>query len=831
MIGFKDSNCLPSIMIKYCLLLSALFFFYYKGNAQQIMGYVKDIHAQPVSGASISLQHKAITSKVNRTITNGSGFYQFLNIDSGEYIVKVSFSGFEDVLSPSVIVNNQPVQVVDLIIVNKILQLDSLAVQAYLPAIDLTGNKTVLHIDRSINTIGSDVLTILQNAPEVTIDNEGSISIAGKSGVQVYVDGKPVPLAGTDLKDYLHSLQSTQIEIIEIMKNPPVQFEAEGNAGIINIKLKKFKQWGTNGSISADYGIATYPKYNAGVTLNNRSAYTNLFASLHLADNKTLGIADMNRIISDSGFLQKTSLITNHSNYRYKVGADFFINRFHTLGVKVDGSNADLELISKNNTDISYLLPSSHIVRLLKAINTNKSSRSNINSNINYQFIDSTGNELNVDIDYGKYKNKGNQVQPNVFFDPTGLIELSHTEYQIEAPTEIDIYSLKLGLERNLKGGRIAFGVKWANVKTKNDFRRFDVLDSDFKLDSLRSNLFQYKEKIHAAYVNYSRSISNFIIQTGIRLEETQYTGRSVGFEWNGNMMAPYDSMYRGTYLDIFPSISLTYKITPLNLFDISYSRRIDRPNYQDLNPIEYKLDEYTYVKGNPKLQPQYTNTISLKHSYKYKLVTTLSYSRVRNFFSMLVDTTEKSKAFLSKRNLASQNIINLSFSYPISIKDYEAFLSLNSFYSRYKANFGEGRGINLETFSVTIQSQQTYKFSPTITGEISAWYVAPAISQGTFKSKGYGAVNIGVQKSMFNSRGKLKLLVNDVFYTMRWAGTSSFAGQTSIGYGKVESRLFKMSFTYRFGKGLIKQIKQNKDESDEEMKRAESQEGSQIGG
>ena len=215
-------------------------------------------------------------------------------------------------------------------------------------------------------------------------------------------------------------------------------------------------------------------------------------------------------------------------------------------------------------------------------------------------------------------------------------------------------------------------------------------------LDTLRSNNFNYKENINAAYINYNRQFKGIMIQAGVRVENTNSEGISNGNRWNGNDYVPYDSVFKRNYTDFFPSAAITFNKNPKNQWGLSYSRRIDRPAYQDLNPFEFKLDEYTYQKGNTQLTPQYTNSVSLTNTLGYKLTTRLTYSHVNDVFSQIIDTADKSKTFITKKNLATQDMASLNISMPWQKKWYSVFANVNSYYSHYKADFGTGRTIDL---------------------------------------------------------------------------------------------------------------------------------------
>ncbi len=642
--------------------------------------------------------------------------------------------------------------------------------------------------------------------------------------MQVYIDGKPSPLSGADLAAYLKSLPSSQIEAIELITNPSAKYEAEGNAGIINIRLKKNKAFGTNGSVNLGYNIGTYPRYNAGFALNHRNKKVNIYGNYNYNYNKNDGFINIYRIQLDTIFDQHSSMIYKNSSHNFKAGVDYSVNKFSTIGVMVSGNLSDPKTSNQSNTLITYQ-PTDSLNKILRADNSSVGKRDNINANLNYHFADTSGHELNVDADYGYYNIKTNQYQPNYYYDPSGTVLQSQYVYNMIAPTKIDIYSAKVDYEQNFMKGRLGYGGKISYVKTTNDFERYNVYPNDKLLDTLRSNNFNYKENINAAYVNYNRQFKGVMIQAGLRVENTNSEGVSNGYNWDGSYVA-YDSTFKRNYTDLFPSAAVTLNKNPKNQWSLAYSRRIDRPAYQDLNPFEFKLDEYTYQKGNTQLTPQYTNSVSLTNTLWYRLTTKLSYSHVNDVFSQIIDTADKSKTYITKKNLADQDLVSLNISMPYQYKWYSVFANVNSYYSHYKANFGEGRTIDLDVYAVNVYAQQTFKVAKATTIEVSGFYSTPSIWQGTFKTAAIWSVDGGVQQTLFKGKATAKASVSDIFQTLRWSGTSNFAGQYLKVNGGNDSRQLRLSFVYRFGSTQVKSTRQRKTGAEDESQRVGSQGG-----
>ena len=802
-------------------------------QAQQITGIVRDQQGKEMDKSTVSLLRAKDSSVLKLAVTNSSGRFSF-SADPGKYLVSVTHVGFSPSFSPVIeVAGSGEVNTPDLVLIKTSGELKGVTVTAQRPLVEVRADKMIVNVEGTINATGNDALELLRKSPGVMVDKDDNLSLSGKNGVQVYVDGKPSPLSGTDLSNYLKSLQSAQVEAIEIITNPSAKYEAAGNAGIINIKLKKNKSFGTNGSVSAGYNQGILPKYNAGLSLNHRNKYINIFGNYNYNhSNNAMGM-NLRKEQFDTLFTQENKMGFTNRSHGFKAGLDYFINAKSTIGAIVNGNLAENVFKSSGPMYITYM-PTNTLNRILQASANNQMERDNVNANLNYRYAVTGGTEINIDADYGFFDIRSNQFQPNIYYDATGINEISRAIYNMIAPTDIHLYSLKTDYERNFKGGRLGIGGKVGFVNTENDFQRFNIYGNAKVMDTLKSNRFDYDENINALYVNYNKAFKGGMFQLGLRAENTHSKGRSTGFQQVGvpgnYINVPYDSTFDRQYTDFFPSAALTFNKNPMSMWNLTYSRRIDRPAYQDLNPFEFKLNEYTFMKGNTDLRPQYTNSFGITHTYKYKLNTTVNYSHVKDMFAQLPDTTEKTKSFLTKKNLATQDIVSLNISYPFQKKWYSFFANLNSYYSHYIADYGGGdRKIDQGVFALTYYMQNSAKFAKTWTAELSGFFSSPTLWQGVFKSKSMYGIDAGLQKQLFENKATIKFAVSDIFKTMKWSGETNFAGAYSKANGFWDSRVFKLNFTYRFGSSQVKGARQRNTGIEDESKRA-NQQGAQGG-
>jgi len=649
------------------------------------------------------------------------------------------------------------------------------------------------------------------------LDKDDNITLAGKTGVQVYIDGRVTPLSAQELAHYLKSLQSKKIEAIEIITNPSAKYDAAGNAGIINIRMVKNKSFGTNATINAGWNIGETAKYNAGASLNYRDKHINIFSSYNYNYAPYRQNLEVKRTVLDSLFNQSGTFRDLRRSHNYKAGVDYLINKKNTIGILVNGVYSTPQSSTYSRTIISSM-KSKIEDRLLIADNDNTMTRYNVNVNLNYSYYSPNGTSLVVNADRGSYHNNSNQYQRNYYFDPLQQASKGIVIYHMLSPAHIRIHSIKSDFEKNCMKGKIGMGIKSASVKTDNIFERYDVTGSREFIDTERSNHFLYKERINALYVNYNRQYKTFMIQAGIRAENTFSEGLTHDLPSTGR-----SSSFSRSYTNLFPTAAITFNKNPKKQWGFTYGRRIDRPAYQDLNPFEFKLDEYTFMKGNINLRPQYTNSFGITHSYKMKLNIAANYSHVKDMFAQVIDTVENSKAFFSKKNLATQDIISLNVSYPFQYKAYSLFTNVSTNYSKYRADYGAGRSINLKAFAFNLFVQNSLKFRKTWTAELNGFYNAPTVYMGSFKGRSIYNVDAGLSKQILKNKATIKASVSDVFRSLQYRFTSNFAGQEMNIRMRGESRQFKLMFTYRFGNNSVKPARQRTTGAEEELKRTQS--------
>jgi iron complex outermembrane receptor protein len=785
-------------------------------QAQGISGIVRDNQGKLLAGASVALQKAADSALIKLSLSDDNGQYNFSSIPPGDYFITVSHVSFL-LRSSSVFTvtagGSSRIPAIELTRASRDLQ--QAQVTAIRPLVEVRPDRIILNVEHSINAVGDDAMGLLRKAPGITVDNTNSISLSGKNGVQVYVDGRPTYLSGNSLAQYLGALPSSSIESIEIISNPSSRYEAAGSAGIINIRLKKDKSLGTNVTAGAGYNLGSYSRYNANLGFNHRDQHLNLFGDYTYFNGTKLEHTIYNRTLPDTLLLQQTAFVIPVVSQTFHLGLDYFLDKHNTIGILIGGSLTTDSFRSNSNTLIIYS-PANTTDRLLIADSRSSELQDDYNFNLNYRYAGTGGRELDLNADYALYRLRENQLQPNNYFDSTGRHFLYGDSYDFLAPTNIDIYSVKADYATNWLSGRLGLGFKVSYITSANNFHLYDLGNQGWVVDSLSSDNFNYKENINAAYVNYSRSFKGGVtLQAGLRAENTNGSGNSAGWQKITADYSPYDSTLPRHYTDLFPSASLTWK-----QWTFSYSRRIDRPNYQDLNPFIFRIDDYTFSEGNTRLRPQYANNLSLTWSYKYALSATLNYSHISDLFTTVPDTTDRSRTVTTDVNLTSQDIVGANVSYSFQYKWYSAFLNINGFYALYRADFGAGKNIDLNVFNTTITSQHSIQLGKGWSANVTQYYTSRNIWAGTLRARPIWSLEAGLQKTLLNGRATVKASVSDIFYTLRWAVTSDYSGQSLYSSGSNDTRQLKLNFTYHFGNIQVKAARQHQTGAEDESKR-----------
>ena len=769
----------------------------------QVKGQLRDAEDFPVLFANVAMYADSNLIKVETT--DEAGVFRMQNVAEGEYRLVASYLGAPD-LEEVVTVTNQPLDLGVLRMAPAAVELAEATVVAKRALVEIKPDRTVFNVQGTINAIGDNGLDLLRKAPGVTIDNNENINILSRSGVIVYVDGKRLPLRGDELSAYLRSLTAVQIDRIDIITNPGAKYEAEGNAGIIDIRLVKNENEGTNGTASYTIEQGIYNRMNGSVNGNYRRGKLNAFGQLGYVEGKNLVGRDFTVRQNGIETVEKVRNTTFWRNVNYRFGADFSLTEKHTLGFLFNGHTQDGTQDGTNEISIAQI--GEPVDSILQAGQTSDEGSEPSTYNLNYRYEVGNDHSLNIDVDYGQFRNTALRNQPNRYVTSDRTVVLSTIINNFDTPQDINIYTFKADYERPLAGGSFSTGVRLSRVNTNNSFLFFDVLGGQEVRNDDRSNRFAYSENVYAGYLNYAGQLNDrFSYSAGLRLEATDATGDLTAF--NGQDAPPVEQ----EYVSLFPTVGLTYALNQEmgNALSLNYGRRINRPNYNVLNPFRNQLSQLSFELGNPNLQPEIVDNVELGYTLASRYNFKFAYSHTSNQITRLVgpDPIDPRAGFVSWDNLASQDIFSFSASLPVTVtKWWNAFFNVNTSHISNQADYGDDGIIDLQVYTYNAFSQHTFTLPYALIAELSGSYSGPGLWGGVFEIEPFYAVNVGFQRRFLGDQLNIKLSFNDIFRTLPWEGSSEFNGQVLRGTGFWDSRDITLVLSYSFGNQRVKSRK-----------------------
>ncbi len=776
-----------------------------------------------VEAATAELLKSSDSSLVKTALSDKAGLVVFENINAGSYLLRVSLVGYATQYSPLFTVTESQAGVAlpaITLTAKAATQLQGVTVTAKKPFIQKLNDRLVVNVEGSIVSTGSTAMDVLERSPGITIDQNDNISLRGKSGVIIMVDGKVTPMSGTDLANYLKGMPSGTIERIDIITNPSAKYDAAGNSGIIDIHLKKDQRFGANGTFTAGFGQGVYPKANTGATFNYRNKKINFFGNYNYAyreqyNNLVLRRDFFNNGKFSSAYDQDNNIKLPFQTHAARIGADFFPSKKNIIGVVVNSNffhvnrtnNNSSIVIGEENTPVSSFVTSAW----------GKERFNNTVGNINFKHtFDSTGKELTADADYGVFTSNGLSNNHTNYYHLNGNKERPDYILNGDQTGKLTIKSAKADYTNPLKhSAKLEAGLKWSFVSSDNDALFYDYSSGTAKYDSGKSNHFLYQENNNAAYVNYSKEFKKFNLQLGLRGEQTNYKGRQAV----GNVS--FDS----SYLKLFPSMFFNYKLKENQTIGVSVSRRIDRPSYNQLNPFLFLLDVSTYSTGNPYLKPQFTWSYELSYTLK-QLNIAANYSHtiddITNVVSpdLALSSGQNKVTVQSPRNLSTHDHYGFTVAAPVKIASWWNMINNGNVYYNYYNAFLANTALNKGGVAWDMSSNNTFTFKKGWTSELNFNYNSKALYD-FFTAAPRWQLSAGVQKSILQNKGTLRLNVTDIFLTNLGKGVIQYTDYYEQWHANRDSRVATLTFTYRFGNNKVAAARRRTTASEEETRRA----------
>jgi len=776
----------------------------------KITGVIKN-EGKPIEAATVSLLAAKDSSVIKIELTDKNGQFELVSPAHGDFLLQISAIGFEKKYTPLFTISSAKASTNTgtTSMVRESKEMKAVVITAQKPLIEQKVDKLVVNVDASPTNAGATAMEVLEKSPGITVDNDGNISLKGKAGIVVMMDGKPTYLAAADLANLLKNTPASAIDQIEIMTNPSSKYDAAGNAGIINIKTKKSLKSGLNGSVTLGAGVGFFQKGDAvylqprtqnSINLNYRKNKINLFANYNPNYNERRNELNLKRnFYNADGSLNSsadlnTTFTGNSKNHNFKLGADYYINSKNVVGVVFTGFGFFGNFLPVTVSNIYN--PDGSLQSGLYSTSSNQPVFRNYTGNVNYKHtFDSSGCEISVDIDYVKYNNVNNMLLRTDAQDNLGNKTGNPVLLKGYLPSLIDIYSFKSDYVHPLSGNaKIEAGVKTNFVKNNNVVDYMRLSDETWVEDS-RSNHFIYEENINAAYVNVNKKFNDkWSAQAGLRAENTNTKGQQV----------TNDSSFTRHYTNLFPSAFLSYTLNKNNQLTLSYSRRLSRPNYENLNPFTYFLDSLTYRKGNPYLLPQFTQNFELSNAFKGKYIATLNFSRTTDVISEIIrQETDKKITYATTENISTFRNIGLSVTAPIKWAPwFSTNLFLNVYNNHYEGVYNTDV-IDLSYTAYMINITNSFTIAKGFSAELSGFYRSKTVDQLIVMDPMY-QMSIGLQKSMLKDKATVRLNFRDPFGWQKFGGHTRYGDVDVNIANRWDSRQAFASLTYRFGKNTI---------------------------
>ncbi|WP_353333343.1 outer membrane beta-barrel protein [Bacteroides sedimenti] len=767
----------------------------------------------PLEGAQVILLAQKDSSFVKGTASDNNGDFVFRQIAPGRYFVQISMLGYKKEFRNTVVEDGKSVVLSPVYMEVEAQNLKAIVVTAKRPSIEIMADKTVVNIESYTLSSGNSALSVMQSLPGVIVGNDGSFSLNGKAGTKILIDGKTYYLGGTELINYLKSTPASALDKVELITNPSAKYEASGNSGIINIRTKKSKMMGFNMTLNSSFEQGDYGRFNNNVSFNHRNGKINIFGMYgyytghDFVDLKV--IRKMNSSFSPSytTFDQNSFRKRADDNQYFKAGIQYYLSDMTTFELSVNGYSAKR---SENGTINSAFYKS--VLKndsTLNSFTRNYEHRNNFSSSLNMLHkFNNNGKELSFSLDYLRYSLDEDQMHNDKFAGQNGLIRDKYLKGLNNGI--INMYSGMVDVTYPVSE-KLSFdaGFKSALVDIDNASAYQNKAETNWAPDYKLSCNFLYRENINAAYISAKYSFKKLRLEAGIRLENTNVKGHKLANRLQN------DSLFTQSYINIFPTVMLGYSINSMNSFNFSYGRRINRPNYKDLNPFTYIFDDYTYELGNTALKPQLSDNFNISYILKNNYNFGLFYSTTQNVIvkSYIIDGN-KDRVYVMPTNMASYKSYGLRVGVgDISFVNFlHSAINANLVRNNYNWDLNDFCNKNRKT-TFMFSMNNSIILPKDWTASISGFY-NDKMAYGQMIVSSMWRLSAGIQKKFLNGNATLGIYLNDIFNSYREKGSGTFNGTWASSTDKTDRCLIGISFSYRFKKGYMSKEYKRKSES-----------------
>jgi outer membrane receptor protein involved in Fe transport len=767
-----------------------------------LTGKVKNIDGQPLDAATITL--KQGDKQIALAFADLGNFYMNFP-DAGTYRITASLVGYKP-LDMEVAL---PKETILLVLHPEDQQLEEVQVTFKQPLIQRKIDRVTFNVDQSILASGGTAWEALSKAPGVQVTSSNEVT-ANRKNVKVYLDGRPLSLSGDELSAYLQGLPSDLVSQIEVFSNPPAKFEAAG-ASVINIITRKAKQEGLNLTLNGAFTQGNYSNYNSNATFNYRNNKLNVYGSDGFIHRQTFQDHNVTIDFGNAIWKDVNRSITTSDNHAYRLGADYQLSNNQVLGFLINGSNRNSDTRGHTDTraETTQMRLDSTLISDNSSTGTNNQFAYNVNYNLN---LDSGKRILNIDLDYSPYQSSSEAYADNRSFLPDGQQTTNLFHIYTPSTQHIDIYSAKADYSDKLFGKfDVSSGLKYSRTKSQNTFMYFNREPANLVLVPENGNRFIYRENIMAAYTSLSGTFGKLSMQVGLRGEYTRTSGLSITL----------DELNERNYFKLFPTAFLQYKIDEHNELLLNYAYRIERPEYNRLNPAKRYASPYNIYVGNPALQPSFVQNIELGYSYNKRYHVRASYTLKRDLFTNInIQDNETKIYFGTQANLGLSRSTSLQLSADFTPAAWwDINVLAEGYWQQEKSPYlSSSYDFNIISYYGTIKQSFTIVKKRALKAELSGTFTGPGL-QGIYRANHNSAIDAGIKMNVLQGMGTLRLVANDVFNTYTNYISIDYLDQRSSFFHHNESRSVTLSLSYRLGKN-VSASRNRTTASEEERKR-----------
>lgn len=755
-----------------------------------VSGHILNESNKAVSYANIILLKASDSTAISGTTSNDLGKFKISNLNQDNYLIEISFIGFKKISKAFSLESDMDLG--NIVLEEEAQSLSEVEVLSKKPTLKRENNRLIFNVESTSLTEGS-VWNILKSTPGILMIND-EISVRNASNIIYLINDKRVYLSGEEIQQLLSGTNASSVQSVEVITNPPAKYDAEGGA-VINIKMSKNLIAGYNGSIYGNYTQGIYPRASGGTNHFFKGKKTSLYLGYAYNTEKQNRIND-ERIV----FIRRNQPA---GSWETDVDRNTSLNS-HTLNM-----NFDYDLNDKNTISLSgnaLLTPfwqrdtksfTEAIDSTFTAINKTEDDILNIGANADYIYQSNNGAKLSFNAHHTNYDYDRFQDVGTIYQDPSNQFIRSNN-FNTTSLQEIKIYSGQADLSIPLKNdGVFEIGFKSAKIDSNSDIQQIITNNNTDVSDPENSGIFNYDETIHAAYISMSKEWENWSLTAGVRTEYTDGLGvLESGVENEEN---DFD------YFKTFPTASVTHRFNDNHSLGLSYSKRIERPTYSNLNPFKFFFNDNSFFSGNPRLQPAITQLLTLSYSINDTYTFEVYYRDEDNTFSELsFQDNELNQIFYRPSNLRNEVDYGFDFIlYKSFTKHWTAYV-VTSIFNDKAEFFAEQNDNILQTnerwsFYGNAINYFTFLKDQSLTANLSLLYISPVV-EGSSEVSTRTQVDIGLKKSFSQGKWVLSVSANDIFLGSDFTVKNNYLDQNNQYYARLDNRWVRLGLRYNFG-------------------------------